>query len=219
MTMDSGTGGHGPEGVGTGETDERGAARDRGLLARLLGAWRKPALPARTRRTAYDFAFRSIDGGLLDLSTFRGRALLVVNTASQCGFTAQYVGMQHLFETYEPRGLTVIGVPSNDFGAQEPGTEEQIKAMCRSKFGVRFPMTAKTPVVGSAAHPFYRWAEHELGPAARPRWNFHKFLVRRDGTISDWFSTITGPTSGRVTRAIERAIEAPAFLPPTSLPS
>jgi glutathione peroxidase len=190
----------------------------RGLFGRLWGAWRKPGVAA-ARRSAYDFAFESIDGGPLDLSAFRGRALLVVNTASQCGFTAQYVGMQHLFETYEARGLTVIGVPSNDFGAQEPGTEEQIKAMCRSKFGVRFPMTAKTTVVGPQAHPFYRWAEHELGPAARPRWNFHKFLVRPDGTIGDWFSTVTGPTSARVVRAIERAIPAPETLPPEALRS
>lgn len=190
---------------GSAETDP--TPRPRGLLTRLWGKWRKAA-PVAGRPTAYDFSFTSIDGEKLALSDYRGRALLVVNTASQCGFTAQYVGMQHLFETYEARGLTVIGVPSNDFGAQEPGTEEQIKAFCRSKFGVRFPMTAKTTVVGAQAHPFYRWAEHELGPAARPRWNFHKFLVRRDGTVGDWFSTVTGPTSGRVVRAVERVLEA-----------
>ena len=184
-------------------------AQRRGLFGRMWGAWRKPAAPIE-RRSAFDFAFTSIDGEPLELAQFRGRTLLVVNTASQCGFTAQYVGMQHLYETYEPRGLTVIGVPSNDFGAQEPGTEEQIKALCRSKFGVRFPMTAKTTVVGAAAHPFYRWAEHELGPAARPRWNFHKFLIKRDGSLGDWFSTVTGPTSGRVVRAIEHALAAPA---------
>jgi glutathione peroxidase len=191
-------------------------ARRRGFLARLWGSWRKPATPAAVR-TAYDFAFQSIDGDAMALSSFRGRALLIVNTASQCGFTAQYVGMQHLFDTYEARGLTVIGVPSNDFGGQEPGTEQQIKAVCQSKFGVRFPMTAKTAVLGPAAHAFYRWAEHELGPAARPRWNFHKFLVRRDGTLADWFSTVTGPTSGRVTRAIERALADPE--PSQPLPS
>jgi glutathione peroxidase len=188
----------------------------RGFLARLWGGWRKPAVVA-PGRTAHDFAFPSIDGGTLGLADFRGRALLIVNTASQCGFTAQYTAMQHLFETYEPRGLTVIGVPSNDFGAQEPGTEAQIKEFCRSKFGVRFPMTAKTTVVGPAAHPFYRWAEHELGVAARPRWNFHKFLVRPDGTLADWFSTVTGPTSGRVVHAIERALAEPA--PAQALPS
>ena len=191
-------------------------APPRGLLARLWGGWRKPAT-AMPARTAHDFAFPSIDGGTLGLSDFRGRALLIVNTASQCGFTAQYTAMQHLFETYEPRGLTVIGVPSNDFGGQEPGTEEQIKAFCRSKFGVRFPMTAKTTVVGPNAHPFYRWAEHELGAAARPRWNFHKFLVRPDGTLADWFSTVTGPTSGRVVRAIERTLAE--RVPAEALPS
>jgi glutathione peroxidase len=202
-------------------TSDTKPAPSRGFLARLWGGWRRPGA-AVPRRTAHEFAFPSIDGGTLELARFRGRALLVVNTASQCGFTAQYVAMQHLFETYEARGLTVIGVPSNDFGGQEPGTEEQIKAFCQSKFGVRFPMAAKTTVVGTGAHPFYRWAEHELGPAARPRWNFHKFLVRRDGTLADWFSTVTGPTSGRVVRAIERSLAEPVPLEPVraeALPS
>ena len=191
--------------------DRPGApAARRGLLGRVFGAFtgRRRAADGPAGLTAYDFEFQSIDGEPLKLADWRGRALLVVNTASQCGFTQQYVALQHLHQTYGARGLTVIGVPSNDFGSQEPGTEAQIKAFCKSKFNVQFPLTAKTTVVGGDAHPFYRWAGRELGPAARPRWNFHKYLVARDGRIDDWFSTVTGPTSRRVVAAIERVLGA-----------
>jgi glutathione peroxidase len=185
-----------------------GGARRPGLLGRMLGALsprtRGPAVPHVA--SAHDFAFQSIDGTPMNLADYRGRAVLLVNTASQCGFTAQYAGLQHLHTTYRDRGLTVIGVPSNDFGAQEPGTDEQIKAFCRSHFGVNFPMTGKTSVVGPDAHPFYRWAAHELGPVARPRWNFPNYLVAPDGTLADWFSTVAGPTSHRVLGGIERVL-------------
>ncbi|MBI3515789.1 MAG: glutathione peroxidase [Proteobacteria bacterium] len=177
----------------------------------MFGAFagRRRAADGPAGLTAYDFEFQSIDGEPLKLSEWRGRALLVVNTASQCGFTQQYNGLQHLHQTYGERGLTVIAVPSNDFGGQEPGTEAQIKAFCGSRFNVAFPLTAKTQVVGGEAHPFYRWAARELGPAARPRWNFHKYLVARDGRLDDWFSTVTGPTSKRVVGAIERVLAEP----------
>jgi glutathione peroxidase len=182
--------------------------RRAGLLGRVLHALtrRRRAAAVPSGRTGFDFEFQSIDATPINLSDWRGRALLVVNTASQCGFTGQYAGLQHLHATYQDRGLTVIGVPSNDFGGQEPDSEADIKAFCRSHFQVSFPMTAKTHVIGAHAHPFYRWAADELGAAARPRWNFHKYLVAPDGQLADWFSTVTGPASSRVVSAIERVL-------------
>jgi len=189
------------------EESAAGAAHRPGLLARMLGALtprkRADAPPA---RSAHDFAFDSIDGAPLPLAAFRGKAVLVVNTASECGFTAQYAGLQHLHATYRARGLVVLGVPSNDFGGQEPGGNAEIKAFCRSHFGVDFPMTGKTRVIGPDAHPFYRWAAQELGPAARPRWNFHKYLLAADGRLADWFSTVTAPSAGRLIAGIERVL-------------
>lgn len=158
--------------------------------------------------SAYDFAFASIDGTPLPLDTFRGRTLLVVNTASFCGFTGQYAGLQALWNRYRERGLVVLGVPSNDFGRQEPGSEAEIKRFCEVNFNVDFPLTAKVSVVGANAHPFYRWAVAELGPEAAPRWNFHKYLVDPQGVIVDSFSTMTPPTAEALTAAIE------AHLPP-----
>jgi glutathione peroxidase len=122
---------------------------------------------------AFDFDFISIDGKPMPLEAFEGRVLLVVNTASFCGFTPQYKGLQALSDTYEAKGLTVIGVPSNDFGAQEPKSEAEIKTFCEGAFGITFPLTEKAVVKGAAAHPFYRWALAQLGADAAPSWNFH----------------------------------------------
>jgi len=133
------------------------------------------ASPAQT--TAHSFEFESIDGGPLPLSGFKGRAVLLVNVASRCGFVRQYDGLQALWEKYRARGLVVLGVPSNDFGGQEPGSEAEIKKFCEVNFNVDFPMTAKVAVSGEGAHPFYRWAAGELGEESKPRWNFHKYLI------------------------------------------
>jgi len=161
-------------------------------------------------RTAHEFAFKSIDGATLSLSRFEGQAVLVVNTASRCGFTRQYGELQAVWERYRDSGLVVLGVPSNDFGGQEPGTEAEIKEFCEVNFNVDFPMTAKVAVRGEEAHPFYAWAANELGPASVPRWNFHKYLIDREGRLVDWFSTPTSPTSEPVLGAIETALAAPA---------
>jgi len=154
-------------------------------------------------KTAHDFSFAAIEGGALPLSDFSGRAVLVVNTASRCGFTRQYGDLQALWSRYRDRGLVVLGVPSNDFGGQEPGTETEIKTFCEVNFDVDFPMTEKVHVSGETAHPFYDWARQELGALAKPRWNFHKYLVAPDGRLVDWFSTPTSPLSKRVIRAVE----------------
>jgi len=156
--------------------------------------------------TAHDFAFTAVDGSPLPLSDFAGRAVLVVNTASRCGFTGQYEGLQRLWQRYRDRGLTVLGVPSNDFAGQEPGSEAEIRAFCTTGFGVDFPLTAKVHVRGPEAHPFYRWAGDRFGVRARPRWNFHKYLIGPDGRPVTWFSSMTGPTAGRLVRAVEAAL-------------
>lgn len=153
--------------------------------------------------TAWDFSFVGLDGRALPLSRFRGDVLLIANTASKCGFTGQYKGLEGLHETYGERGLTVLGVPCNDFGGQEPGSAEDIAAFCETTFRVRFPLTEKVAVRGPAAHPFYRWAAGKFGPWARPRWNFHKYLIAPDGRLSDWFFTTTKPGSPRISKAIE----------------
>ncbi len=160
-------------------------------------------------KTAWDFAFTSIDGKPMPFSGYRGDVLLVVNTASMCGFTKQYSGLQALHEKYEAQGFKVVGVPSNDFGGQEPGAAGEIKDFCETNFGITFPMTEKVAVTGDAAHPFYAWAREELGWLNAPKWNFHKYLVGRDGRLITSFYSQTTPDSGKVTKAVEEALAKP----------
>jgi len=171
------------------------------LLA--LVAWSASAAAAGPAQSAYDFAFTAIEGGPLPLSGYQGKVVLVVNTASFCGYTPQYEDLQAVWERYRDRGLVVLGVPSNDFGGQEPGTEAEIKTFCEVSYGVDFPMTAKVEVKGAGAHPFYKWAAGRAGPEGAPQWNFHKYLIGPEGDLVGWFSTPTKPTSPAVTAAIE----------------
>ena len=157
-------------------------------------------------RTAFDFTFPAIDGGSLSLSDFAGRPLLVVNTASQCGFTPQYDDLQSVYERFADRGLVVIAIPSNDFGRQETGTAEEIQEFCEMNFNITFPISDKVTVKGDEAHAFYHWAKSQVGFAGRPRWNFHKYLIARDGMIANWFSTLTTPHSEKVITAIEAVL-------------
>lgn len=147
---------------------------------------------------AHGFTFTSIEGEPLPMEQFRGKAVLVVNTASRCGFTHQYSALQALWSDYRDQGLVVLGVPSNDFGQQERGTEAEIKHFCEVNFDVDFPMTSKVKVKGGDAHPLYRWAAQELGAKATPRWNFHKYLIAPDGQLVGWFPTSTAPNSKQV---------------------
>jgi glutathione peroxidase len=157
-------------------------------------------------KSAYDFSFRSIDGGALPLSNFKGKAVLVVNVASQCGLTPQYSGLEALWKENRDKGLVILGVPANDFGAQEPGTEQEIKTFCETRFAVDFPMAAKEPVIGAEAHPFYKWVASELGEDAAPKWNFHKYLIGRDGSIAATFGSRTAPDAPELKAAIDKAL-------------
>ena len=158
-----------------------------------------------SRITAYAFSFPGLEGGDIRLAEFAGHPLLIVNTASLCGFTPQYAGLQELWTEFHGRGLTVVGVPSNDFGGQEPGGATDIAETAQHQYGVTFPISAKAVVKGPDAHPFYRWAA-EARPKDVPRWNFHKYLIGRDGYIADVFPESVEPRDTRVKTAIARAL-------------
>ncbi|HWD49721.1 MAG TPA: glutathione peroxidase [Rhizomicrobium sp.] len=158
-------------------------------------------------KTAHDFSFKSIDGRPLPLSEFKGKALLVVNVASQCGLTPQYSGLEALWNAKSDSGLVVLGVPANDFGAQEPGTEDEIKTFCETRFNVDFPMTTKEHVIGAEAHPLYKWVASELGEGAAPKWNFHKYLFNKDGTIAGTFGSSTEPNDAAMNAEIDAALK------------
>ncbi|MEM7644600.1 MAG: glutathione peroxidase [Pseudomonadota bacterium] len=163
----------------------------RSLFALLL-----TALPASA------FQFEALEGGTIDLDALQGRAVLVVNTASLCGFTDQYADLQTLHETYADRGLTVIGVPSDDF-RQELGTDEDVAEFCEVNYGLTIPLTTITPVRGPDAHPFYRWLADQ---GATPRWNFNKALLAPGGDLVTFEGAGTRPTSSRFTRQIEAVL-------------
>ena len=152
------------------------------------------------------FSFTSIDGEPLPMSGFAGQAVLVVNTASFCGFTHQYGALQQVYETYRDRGFVVLGVPSNDFGGQEPGTAAEIKEFCEVNFAVDFPLTEKQVVKGTGAHPFFRAAVAELGEGAAPRWNFHKFLITPDGRLAGSWPSRVEPDAPELIGAIEAVL-------------
>lgn len=158
--------------------------------------------------SAHQFEFTSIDGKPLKMAQFAGKPVLVVNTASECGSTPQYAGLQNLWEKYRDEGLVVLGVPSNDFGGQEPGSESEIAQFCSANYNVTFPMTSKNKVVGGEAHPFYRWVVDEAGEGAAPKWNFHKYLIGANGELAGVFGTKVTPESEELTSAVEAAIRA-----------
>ena len=147
----------------------------------------------------------SIGGGPLPAGDYKGRVVLLVNTASLCGFTGQYRGLEALWRKYKDKGLVVLGVPSNDFGGQEPGSNEEIKRFCEATFDVTFPLADKQVVTGANAHPLYRWAAAQTGPLGTPSWNFHKILIGRDGRVIDWFTAMSG-VGPKLDSAIEAAL-------------
>jgi glutathione peroxidase len=154
----------------------------------------------------HDFTITGIDGKPMPLSQFKGSTVLLVNTASECGFTGQYDGLEKLWQSYKDKGLVVIGVPSNDFGGQEPGKAAEIATFCKMNYGVTFPLADKAVVKGKGAIPVYVWAGEKAGMMGSPKWNFHKYLFGRDGQFVDWFSSPTEPMSKKLTAAVEKSL-------------
>jgi len=155
--------------------------------------------------SAHDFSFTSIDGTPMPLSHYRGKAILLVNTASRCGYTHQYDGLQALWDSYRDRGLVVLGVPSDDFN-QELESEAAIKRFCAVNFAIDFPMTERQTVRGRDAHPLYRWIADTRGRSAAPRWNFYKYLITPDGQIAGNWPSSTAPESNELRKAIEAVL-------------
>ncbi|MDH3670771.1 MAG: glutathione peroxidase [Gammaproteobacteria bacterium] len=153
--------------------------------------------------SAHDFSFKDIDGELLKLSRFASQPLLIVNTASECAYTPQYAELETLWTRYRTKGLAVVGVPSNDFGAQEPGNAADIKHFCQTNYAVDFPLTQKQRVIGADAHPFYQWVVDEIGEVAAPKWNFHKYLIGPDGSLAGLWPSDVSPLDLAITEAID----------------
>lgn len=173
-----------------------------------------PEKPARNRPTpmpnAHAFAFAKLDEpGDLKLSDFAGKAVLVVNVASACGFTSQYRELESLYEAKAGKGLIVLGVPCNDFGHQEPGAEKEIREFCNASYHVTFPMAGKVDIVAKdRRHPFYKWIAAELGEEGLPRWNFHKYLIGKDGQVVETFPSKAAPLGPMMLDAIDKALAA-----------
>lgn len=162
-----------------------------------------------TAKSVYDFTLKDAKGRDVKLAEFRGRVVLLVNVASKCGYTPQYEGLQKIYERYKDRGFTILGFPANNFGAQEPGTNEEIQEFCRINYGVTFPVFAKISVKGEDKHPLYKYlTARETNPefAGEIKWNFNKFLVGRDGRVLARFDSGDEPEDAKVTQAIEAAL-------------
>jgi glutathione peroxidase len=186
----------------------------RNLLALMAGGLALPGTAmaqsaGMSRVTAYAFSFAGLEGGDIRLSEHAGKPILIVNTASLCGYTPQYTGLQQLWTRYQERGLFVIGVPSNDFGGQEPGGPSDIMKTAHEEYGVTFPLATKVDIKGRSPHPFYKWAAVER-PLDTPHWNFHKYLIGRDGHIAAVFPTEIEPMDARVINAVVRELDRPA---------
>ena len=157
-------------------------------------------------KTFYDFELELITGETISLDKYEGKAVLLVNVASKCGFTKQYTDLQNLWEKYREKNLIVIGVPSNQFGSQEPGSNDEIKDFCETNFNINFPMTSKYDVKGENAHDVYKWAKDTFGKSAVPKWNFHKILIDKNGKIHDTFASFTNPMSKKIIKELENIL-------------
>ena len=154
----------------------------------------------------HDFSIESIDGEIINLSEYKNKVVLLVNTASYCGFTKQYEDLQELWEKYKSKGLVVFGVPSNSFN-QEKNSNNDVKEFCEVNFNISFPLSKLTEVKGENAHPLYIWAKENHGKSAVPKWNFHKILINKQGKIEDTFSSLTKPLSSKIQDKIKKILE------------
>ena len=187
------------------------------LLTIFLAAVSTTALPAQTfsepmvEKSIYDFVAKSIDGKDAPLSEYRGKVMLIANTASKCGFTPQYADLEKLYTTYKDRGVVVLGFPSNDFLGQEPGTNQDIKIFCQRNYGVTFPLFEKATVTGSDKQPIFKYLTEQANPelSGGVRWNFEKFLIDRDGELVDRWRSLSKPMSSKITDKIDKLIALP----------
>ena len=166
----------------------------------------KTSSHAKYEKIFYDFKINSISGDIIDLSEFKGKPVLIVNTASYCGFTKQYEDMQKLWENYRERGLVVLGIPSNSFN-QEKNNNSEVKEFCEVNFNINFPMTEITNVKGDDAHEIYKWAKDNHGKSAVPKWNFYKILINKEGKVEDTYASLTKPTSKKIIKKIESLLD------------
>jgi glutathione peroxidase len=158
---------------------------------------------AKYEKLFFDLNIININGQELNLSKFKGKTILLVNVASKCGFTKQYTDLQKLYDLYKEKGLVVIGIPSNQFGKQEPGTNKEIKDFCETNFNITFPMTSKADVKGDNAHELYLWAKKNFGKSSIPKWNFHKILINKEGKVQETFNSFIEPLSKKIVKEIE----------------
>ena len=158
-----------------------------------------------SEKSFHDFTIESINGDQITLSDYKNKVVLLVNTASQCGFTPQYSGLQKIFDRYKDDGLIVLGVPSDDFN-QELSNEAEVKKFCEIRFGVNFPMTSIQKIRGNDAHPLYQWISSNVSVIGQPRWNFHKYLISKEGKVLNWFSSMTSPSSEGLVKQVEDAL-------------
>ncbi len=175
------------------------------MTIKRLGAMALLAAGTLSAATIYDYSMKTIDGAPRPLSEYKGKVVLVVNVASKCGFTPQYEGLESVYRKYKSQGLVVLGFPANNFMAQEPGTNEEIKQFCTRKYNVDFPMFSKVDVTGDTKTPLYRYLTENKG--GEIKWNFTKFLIGRDGAILARFEPAVTPDSPEVTRALEAALK------------
>ena len=161
---------------------------------------------SKSDQTAYDFFFNNLQEKKYLLNQHKGKVLMIVNVASQCGFTKQYDDLQKLHEEYKDQGLVLIGIPSNDFGNQEPGTNAEIKDFCESNFGITFPIMSKASVLGKNQHPFYNWVKANYGKSGIPKWNFYKILVNKSGQVEEVYSSLTKPKSSKIIKKLNKIL-------------
>ncbi len=174
-----------------------------GLLIIML--FFKNSVSANYDKVFYDFQLNSISGEVIDLKEYKNKVILVVNTASYCGFTKQYDGLQMLWEKYKSKGLIVLGVPSDSFN-QEKKTNKDVKEFCEVNFNVNFPLTEIIEVKGEKAHPIYKWAKKNYGNSAIPKWNFHKILINKEGKVQNTYSSLTKPMSNKIISEIDNIL-------------
>jgi glutathione peroxidase len=156
-------------------------------------------------KSFHDFSIESISGEDIVLADYKDKVVLLVNTASQCGFTPQYAGLQKIYDRYKDDGFVVLGVPSDDFN-QELSNDDDVKKFCEIRYGVNFPLTSIQKIKGESAHPLYKWISGNTSVIGQPRWNFHKYLISKEGQIVNWFSSMTSPTSEGLLKQIEQAL-------------